>query len=274
MTVNLDAPPLSCDSHLHIYDSRFAHVGPPAGVVPHATADDYRQAFQARIGTQRAVIVTPRIYEVDNRVTLDAIEQLGIERTRGVAVVRPDVSDAELRRLHEGGIRGIRFTLYTPAQAVVDFDMVEPLSARVNELGWHVQLHWTADQIVEHEALLRRLPSKIVFDHLARLPVRTGIAHPAFGIVRGMLDGGRAWLKLSGPYLDSKADGYRDVLPVAKAWVAAAPERLVWGSDWPHTTESHKPDDAALFALLSDWADDAAVRSRILVDNPAVLYDF
>ena len=274
MTVKLDVPPLACDSHIHVYDPRFAHIGPPASMVPHATAHDYGQAFQARIGTQRAVIVTPRIYEVDNRVTLDAIAQLGIERTRGVAVVRPDISDAELLRLHEGGIRGIRFTLYTPAQAVVDFDMVEPLSARVNELGWHVQLHWTADQIVEHQALLRRLPSGMVFDHLARLPVSVGIAHPAFEIVRGLIDRGRTWLKLSGPYLDSKTDGYTDVLPIAKAWVAAAPERLVWGSDWPHTTESHKPDDAGLFALLSQWAVDDAARRRILVDNPAVLYDF
>jgi D-galactarolactone isomerase len=274
MTVNLDVPPLACDSHLHVYDSRFAHVGSPASVVPHATAQDYARTCQARIGTERAVIVTPRIYDVDNQVTLDAIAQLGIERTRGVAVLRPDVSDAELARLHEGGVRGIRFTLYTPAQAVVDFDMVEPLSRRVSELGWHVQLHWTADQIVEHQALLQRLPSTLVFDHLARLPVQTGIAHPAFEIVRRLLDGGRTWLKLSGPYLDSNAHDYADLLPIAKAWVAAAPERLVWGSDWPHTTESGKPDDLRLFALLSDWAAHDTVRRRILVENPAQLYDF
>jgi D-galactarolactone isomerase len=272
MVMTRQVPPLACDSHMHIYDSRFAHSGK---LIEGATATDYQRDFQARIGTQRTVIVTPRIYDVDNSVTLDAIRQLGIERTRGVAVLRPDVSDAELARLHEGGIRGIRFTLYTAAQAVVDFHMVEPLAQRVNELGWHVQLHWTAAQIVEHEALLRRLPSRIVFDHLGRLPMPGGDTHPAFAIVRSLLDGGRAWLKLSGPYLDSKLADYADMLPLARAWVQATPERLVWGSDWPHTTEAHnKPDDAKLYELLSDWVEDDAARHRILVDTPADLYDF
>ncbi|MDB5831863.1 MAG: 2-pyrone-4,6-dicarboxylate hydrolase [Caballeronia sp.] len=268
------APPLACDAHMHVYDARFPHDGK---MVNSATADDYRREIQARIGTTRTVVVTPRIYGVDNRVTLDAIQQLGADHTRGVAVLRPDVTDAELVTLHTGGIRGIRFTLYTPVQAVVGFEMVESLSQRVHELGWHVQLHWTAAQIVEHEALLRRLPSKIVFDHLARLSLPEGIDHPAFGIVRSLLDTGRAWLKLSGPYLDSRvgeAQRYSDMDPTAHAWVNAAPERLVWGSDWPHTTETIKPDDTALFDLLSHWVENPAQRRAILVDNPAKLYDF
>jgi D-galactarolactone isomerase len=270
------APPLACDAHMHVYDARFPHIG---RMVNGATAHDYRREFQARVGTTRTVVVTPRLYGVDNRVTLDAIQQLGADRTRGVAVLRPDVTDAELVTLDTGGIRGIRFTLYTPVQAVVGFEMVELLSQRVHELGWHVQLHWTAAQIVAHEALLRRLPSKIVFDHLARLPLPEGIDHPAFGIVRSLLDGGRAWLKLSGPYLDSRvgeAQRYSDMDRTARAWVDAAPERLVWGSDWPHTTESEagKPNDTALFDLLSHWVEDPAHRRAILVDNPAKLYDF
>lgn len=271
MNANPAIPALACDAHMHVYDARFAHIGE---VVANATADDYRRTFQARIGTTRTVVVTPRIYGVDNSVTLDAIQQLGIGNTRGVAVLRPDVSDAELRRLDEGGIRGIRFTLYTAAQAVVGFDMVEPLSRRIDELGWHVQLHWTADQIVEHEALLRRLPSRIVFDHLGRMPMPGGIAHPAFAIIRSLLDKGRSWLKLSGPYLDSHVEGYADMLPVARAWVKAAPERLVWGSDWPHTTEKVKPDDTHLVELLSGWVPDETTRNRILVDNPTRLYGF
>jgi D-galactarolactone isomerase len=266
--------PLACDAHMHVFDARFSHSGT---MVNDATAEVYRREFQARIGTTRTVVVTPRIFGVDNRVTLDAIRQLGAARTRGVAVLRPDVTDAELVTLHAGGIRGIRFTLYTPAQAVVGFEMVESLSQRVSELGWHVQLHWTAAQIVDHEALLRRLPSRIVFDHLARLPVPEGIDHPAFGIVRTLLDGGRAWLKLSGPYLDSRvgeAERYSDMDRTARAWVNAAPERLVWGSDWPHTTETAKPDDAELFELLAHWVENPGQRQAILVDNPATLYDF
>ncbi|WP_176051298.1 amidohydrolase family protein [Burkholderia sp. BCC1644] len=270
------APPHACDAHLHVFDRRFPSE-PGAQVYAHATADDYRRAIQARLGTTRAVVVTPRAYAADNSVTLDAIRQLGADRTRGVGVVRADVTDAELRALHNGGIRGIRFTLYRPEHAPTSFDMVEALSARVHALGWHVQLHWTADQIVAHEALLMRLPSTIVFDHMARLPQPAGTSHPAFAIVRRLVDQGRTWIKLSGPYLDSRvgASGrYADVDAVARAWVAAAPERLVWGSDWPHATESAAPDDARLFDQLADWAPDERLRERILVRNPARLYDF
>jgi D-galactarolactone isomerase len=269
-------PANACDSHMHIYDRRFLGDGPAKGFVEGARVADYREV-QARIGTQRTVVVTPRIYETDNSVTLDAISQLGIDNARGVAVLRPDVTDAELAALHDGGIRGIRFTLYTPAHAVVRFDMVEPLAHRVAELGWHVQLHWTAQQIVEQEEMLARLPSTIVFDHLARLPLPAGTSHPAYAIVRRLADSGRVWVKLSGPYLDSAVGlegGYADTAATARAWVEALPERTVWGSDWPHVTESHKPDDAALFDLLGTWAGDGATRERILVDNPATLYGF
>ena len=268
-------PALACDAHMHIYDPAFLPEGaPPLPVV--GTVDAYRRVQQV-IGTRRTVVVTPRNFGTDNRVTLAAIQALGSNHTRGVAVVRDDVTDAQLQALHEGGIRGIRFTLYTPANAVVGFDMVESLSHRVHALGWHVQLHWTAAQIVDHDALLRRLPSAIVFDHLGRLPVDGGVDHPAFGIIRRELDSGKGWLKLSGPYLDSivgDAGGYADTDALAQAWVYAAPDRLVWGSDWPHVTERVKPNDASLAALLERWVPDAAQRRRILVDNPAALYGF
>ncbi|PQV54565.1 amidohydrolase [Paraburkholderia sp. BL21I4N1] len=271
-------PAGACNAHLHIFERRFLADGNGVngGFVEHATVADYL-AVQTRLGTQRTVVVTPRPYGTDNRVTLDAIRQFGPEHARGVAVLRPDVTDTELAALHEGGIRGIRFTLYTPANAVVSFEMVEPLARRVAELGWHVQLHWTAAQIVDHRTMLSRLPASIVFDHMARLPLPAGAADPAFAIVRGLAETGRAWVKLSGPYLDSSvglAGGYADIAPTARAWIAAMPERVVWGSDWPHTTEAHKPDDADLFDLLADWTGDDATRRRILVDNAAALYGF
>ncbi|WP_408459265.1 amidohydrolase family protein [Paraburkholderia fungorum] len=261
---------------MHIYDRRFLVGKSGVGFVEDASVADYRKV-QARIGTQRTVVVTPRRYGTDNSVTLDAIAQLGLNRARGVAVLRPDVSDEQLALLHEGGIRGIRFTLYTAANAVVGFDMVEPLACRVAELGWHVQLHWTAAQIVEHEAMLARLPATVVFDHLARLPLPQGASHPAFAVVRRLAENGRVWVKLSGAYLDSIAGlngGYADSTETARAWIDALPERVVWGSDWPHTTELHKPDDVMLFDLLGAWADDDTTRRRILVDNAATLYGF
>jgi predicted TIM-barrel fold metal-dependent hydrolase len=270
-------PALACDAHMHVFDPTFAYQGAPSAMVEHATAADYLRV-QGQLGTRRTVVVTPRIYGTDNAVTLDAIIKLGKAQTRGVAVVRPEVTDAQLERMHEGGIRGIRFTLYTPEHAVVGFDMLEQLSHRVAELGWHVQLHWTAEQIVAHRAMLERLPSGIVFDHLARLPVATGTVHPAFGIVRGLLDHGRTWLKLSGPYLNSvvgEQGAYADSDLVARAWVRAAPARLVWGSDWPHITERPNPPSTALMGrILARWVDDEAVRQQILVGNPAELYDF
>lgn len=223
------------------------------------------------------MIVTPRVHGTDNTVTVDAIRKLGIDNARGIAVLNPDVTDDTLIALNKDGIRGIRFTLYTPKNAVVGFEMVEPLAARIAELGWHVQLHWTAQQIVEHEAMLQRLPATMVFDHLARLPLQDGVHHAAFDIVRDLADRGRAWIKLSGPYLDSALGldhCYADITPMARAWIDAVPERLVWGSDWPHVTETHKPDDILLFDLLSEWTDDDATRERILVTNPAVLYGF
>ncbi len=270
------APDAACDAHIHAYDPRFPAFG-AAPLPDRATIDDYR-LLQERIGTQRVVVVQPRAHGTDNRATLAAIRAIGTDRARGVAVVRPEASDAELRSLHAGGIRGIRFSLHTAIHAATDFSMVEPLAHRVRALGWHVQLHWSADQIVAHAALLARLPGTVVMDHLARLPQPDPRAHGAFGIVRGLLGNGRTWIKLSGAYLDSKdgaAGGYADTVDLAQAWIAAAPDRMVWGSDWPHPTEvGSAPDDAALFDLLARWAPDPAVRHRILVENPARLYDF
>lgn len=267
----------ACDAHIHVYDRRFALHGSPDAMLDNATADDYR-LLQQRTGTQRTVIVQPRVHGTDNSVTLAAIQALGAERTRGVAVVRPEVSDAGLQHLHAGGIRGIRFTLYTATNATTDFSMVEPLANRVHALGWHVQLHWSADQIAAHSTLLERLPCTVVFDHLARLPQPDGLSHPAHGVVSRLLDNGRTWIKLSGAYLDSTLGaegGYADTVEIARAWARQAPERIVWGSDWPHPTErTAKPDDAQLFDLLGEWVPDEAARRRVLVDNPARLYDF
>jgi predicted TIM-barrel fold metal-dependent hydrolase len=259
---------------MHIYDSRFP-VAPSAKLRPaDATVDDYR-LLQKRIGTTRNVVVTPSTYGTDNSCSLDAIARLG-PTARGVAVVDTSVADAELKRLDGLGMRGIRFNLVQSGATTID--MLEPLSKRVNDLGWHVQIHMLGDQIVEVAELLQRLPSPIVFDHMARIPEPAGVDHPAFALVLKLIDRGRTWVKLSSAYQDSKSGppGYGDVSKVAQAYVKAAPERMVWGSDWPHPTEkaNAKPDDAVLFDLLADWAPQEAIRNRISVDNPAALYGF
>ena len=278
----LKSPPNACDCHMHIYDpQRFPFPEAPSLAANMerrsfsvATVSEYR-LFQKRIGTTRVVVVTPANYATDNRCTLDAVSQMS-PNARGIAVVHPDVSDAELKRLNEGGIRGIRFTVFDPATAVTQIDMIEPLSKRVNALGWHVQIHMRGDQILDNADMLLRLPSPVVFDHMARMPQPAGIDYPAFKVVLRMIDKGRTWVKLAGAYLNTKIGppSYADATKIAQALVKAAPERLVWGSDWPHPTEKEKPNDALLFDLLGEWATDHETRHRILVENPQVLYGF
>jgi len=269
------APANATDCHMHIYDEARYHMPPSPRVAPTDAAVPQYQLLQKRIGTTRVVIVTPRNYATDNRATVDAIARLG--NARGVAVLHPDIADTELKRLNEAGIRGTRFSLGDPATAVVTPDMVEPMAKRVAPLGWHLQLNMGGEQIVAMADVLKRLPTTIVFDHLGIPPLPAGIAHPSHAIIRGLLDGGRAWVKLSGAYLNSKVGPpYPEATNIAQDFVKAAPERLVWGSDWPHPTSPGptKPNDAQLFDLLAVWAPNDATRTRILVQNPETLYGF
>ncbi len=266
------APPGATDCHHHIYDHHFP-VDPAAKLRPaDATVADYR-LLQKRIGTSRNVVVQPSTYGVDNRCMLDALAKFG-PSARGVAVVNTRASDAELKRLDRYGVRGIRFNLVQTGATTLD--MLEPLAARVHNLGWHVQIHMLADQIAKIDDLLNRLPAPIVFDHMARIPGRVGVQHPAFRVVAGLLEKGHAWVKLSGAYMDSTVGPptYADRGAIAKAFVSLAPERCVWGTDWPHPTERVKPDDAVLFDLLAAWLPDEAAHRRILVENPENLYGF
>jgi predicted TIM-barrel fold metal-dependent hydrolase len=156
--------------------------------------------------------------------------------------------------------------------------MLEPLAKRVHDFGWHIQIVATADQLIAVQDVLRRLPTPVVFDHMAHLPQPQGVNHPAFALAAALMEAGRGWVKLSGAYIDTRVGppSYADVAPVAQAYVKLAPERCVWGSDWPHPTlKAHeKPDDAALVDLLAVWIPDQATRHRVLVENPAALYGF
>jgi len=271
----LKAPANATDCHMHIYDEARFHMPPSARIPPLNAAVPQYQLLQKRNGTTRVVIVTPRNYATDNRATVDAIMRL--KNARGVAVLHLDVADAELKRLNDAGIRGTRFSLGDPATAVVTPDMLEPMAKRVAPLGWHLQLNMGGDQIVAMADVLKRLPTQLVFDHLGIPPLPAGTDHPSHAIIRGLLDSRRAWVKLSGAYLNTKVGPpYPEATKIAQAFVRATPERLVWGSDWPHPSEANdkKPNDALLFDLLSEWAPNEATRHRILVENPEALYGF
>jgi D-galactarolactone isomerase len=269
----LRAPANAADCHHHIYDAKYP-PDPRSTLRPgDASVADYR-GLQRRIGASRNVVVQPSTYGTDNSCTLDALAVFG-PTPRAVAVVDTTVSDAELKRLNQLGVRGIRFNL---AQAgATTPEMIEPLANRITEFGWHIQINAPAAKIMEIKDILTRVPTPIVFDHLAHIPEPEGTAHPLFGVILALIDKGNSWVKLSGAYADTKVGppSYSDSSAVARAYVQKAPERLVWGSDWPHPGErENKPDDAVLFDLLLDWAPDERVRNRILVDNPEALYGF
>lgn len=258
-----------------MYDPRFAPAYPDRRLEQHATAHDYRR-LRERLGLTHAVIVQPAAYGTDNRVTVDAIAALGAATTRGIAVLHPDASDALLDELHGGGIRGLRFSIHDPRTAAVSIDMLAPLARRIARLGWHVQLHMLAGQLVEHAATIDALQVPMVIDHMARLPQPSPASHAAFALGARWLAEGRAWVKLSGPYLDTRVGGpdYADATAIAREFVQRAPDRCVWGSDWPHPTERDKPDDARLLGLLAEWIPDEGVRRAVLADNPRRLYGF
>jgi len=266
----LKAPLHTTDCHHHIYDARFP-PDPKAVLKPSpATVEDYR-LLQKRIGISRNVIVQPSTYGVDNRCLLDSLRQFGTKNSRGIAVVNTSVTDAELKELDQAGVRGIRFNLQQAGATTVD--MLATLAKRVTPLGWHVQMNVSPEQIVSLRSAIEALPCPVVFDHFGHTTVR-GREDPAFAVMVKLLQANKGWVKLSGAYIDCKGPSYSESVPTARAYIKEAPDRLVWGSDWPHPTAGEKPDDAVLFDLLSDWAPDASERHRILVENPAKLYGF
>ena len=269
-------PALACDAHMHIFDARFAPSPHWTRQPPQAGVAAYRR-LQQRIGTQRTVVVTPSTYGVDNACTLDALAQLG-DNARGVAVVDADVPQAELERLASQRVCGLRVNFVSPQSwGTTTPGMLATLADKVPPLGWHIQVFAHPGQLVAMEPLLATLPVPLVIDHLGRIDPAEGAAGPAFDTMRRLLDRGTTWVKLSGIYMRSHqgAPGYGDTFALGQALLRHAPERLVWGSDWPHTTE--KPgsvDDADLVDVLVAWCESDEALQQVLVDNPRRLYGF
>lgn len=272
----LHLPPGSVDAHHHVYDARFPY-DPRAALRPApATVADYR-LLQRKLGLARSVVVQPSSYGTDNRCLVDALQQLG-DASRGVAVVDPSFSDAQLAALDRVGVRGIRFNLSRPAGAAVD-DMLA-LAQRVAPLGWHVQVHAFGPAYLGLGELLSRLPGTLVIDHLGRIDPASPERERILDVLRRLADNGRTWIKVSGAYHDTRsgAPSYADTGAIAADWLARYPERTVWGTDWPHPSsfagDKPVPDDAQLLDRLADWLPGGAGLQRLLVDNPARLYGF
>ncbi|CAE6747699.1 amidohydrolase family protein [Paraburkholderia nemoris] len=266
-------PEGAVDCHMHIYDDRFPVAPGTTLRPPNATVEQYRN-LQRRLGVHRNVVVTPSTYGTDNRCTLDALKRFGAA-ARGVAVVDASVTDDELHNLNSGGVRAIRFNLSYPGATTLD--MLAPLAARISTLGWHIELVVQGARLPELESDLAALSCPLVIDHIAHVPEPGGVSSDAFRTAARLVEKGSTWITLSGPYVDSKigAPNYEDIAPVARAFIRMAPERMLWGSDWPHPTEkSHKPNDALLLDVIASWIGRPDWQQMIFVTNPSKLYGF
>ena len=264
----------ACDCHAHLFgpQSKYAYAADRRYTPPDATADDYISMLQL-IGVERAVLVQPSVYMTDNAVILDALAENKFP-FRAVAVVNDGVTDAELARMHALGVRGLRLNLRNANG--VPGDLAPRIAARIAKYGWHLQFRINAEDFVSIGPMLRALPVDFVIDHMGQVPVADGVNGAAFSEILELAQGGRCWVKLSAPMRMSARDyPYPDVTPFVHALVAANPDRMLWASDWPHTTLTcAMPNDGDLVDLLPSWIPDAAVRQKILVDNAARLYGF
>ncbi len=271
-------PEGACDSHAHVigplahYPLSDARIYTPMDCL----AKDYLHML-SRIGVQRAVLVQPSVYGTDNRLLLDTLAQ-DPSKLRGVAVASEDVSLEELTRWHKAGVRGLRVNLVDrhDAGGSLPVAMLQVLAQRIAPLGWHLELLAHVDAYPDHLMALRELAVPVVFGHLGYLTIGRGVNDAGFQALLELLATGRAWVKLTGPYrLTNEPLPYAPCDELVQALWAVAPERLVWGSDWPHVMlRGTMPNDADLADLIGRWLPEPTQRQKVLVDNPAVLYDF
>jgi D-galactarolactone isomerase len=268
----LPTPHGACDTHMHVYEPGYELRAEASHPSQPGTLVHYLEIRQ-QLGLTRTVIVAPSGYGTDNRCTLQAMAKLG-DDARGVAIVDPDTSDVEFERLTRLGVRGIRYHM---RGGVLTWPTMPRMAARAAEFGWHVQLQCESRELTEHEAVITRLPCDLVIDHMGRFDASTPENDKDWQLMLSLLAAGHTWVKLSGPYYGSRsgAPKYEDKGRIARALITAAPERMVWATNWPHPSiRQNFPDEGALLDLVAEWTQDEALRRRILVDNPAVLYGF
>lgn len=267
-------PPGACDTHAHVVaaDPVAYPMVPERSYTPHpATEQDYL-GMLAHNGIARGVLVQISVYGTDNRYMLEVLRRHP-DRLRGIGVVAPDVSDGELEAMHAAGVRGLRINVLFGGG--IGFDAMESLAHRIKDLGWHMQFLMDARQLPELLPRMRRLPVAGVVDHMGHMPVAEGLRSPGFQALLHLVQDHGWWVKLSGAYrIGRQSDGLAGVVPWAQALYAAAPDRMVWGSDWPHVHISPMVDTGRLRNQLAAWLPEAEARRRVLVDNPQRLYGF
>ncbi|MCA3352342.1 MAG: amidohydrolase family protein [Roseomonas sp.] len=264
----------ACDTHVHIWGpfDRFPLAKGAPYTPPERTSNDL-VALHERLGVDRAVIVQTTVYKSDNRAMLDGIVQSN-GRWRGVALIDESFDDAAFRVLHEGGVRGVRFGFVKHLGGVPDLALVRRTAARIAPMGWHLVLHLDAGNIPEFLEFFSEFSLPVVVDHMGRVPVRDGLDQPPFRLLLELLKRPNWWVKVSGAErISETGPPFADAIPFAQRLIAAAPDRVLWGTDWPHPNVRWEPDEADLVDLLPRFAGAAALQ-RVLVDNPARLYGF
>jgi len=277
-------PPNSCDTHFHVFGppEQFPFVSTHEYTPPAAPLEHYLKML-AVIGVERAVVVQPSVHGLDNSATLDAIKNSD-GHFRGVARIDDTTPKGELQRLHGGGVRGVRFNLLDRPRGNVKLDVLDRCVENIVELGWSVDLHIDTKNLLEQERRIRHMTVPVVIDHIARIKPTAGLEQPAFQLLLDLIKLKHVWVKVSGAdkICNTPVHAYFglpfvEVIPYAQAMIAAAPDRVIWGTDWPHSNNfapGRTPNDGDLVDLLAAFAPDEQVRKKILVDNPAVLYGF
>lgn len=264
-------PPDSCDTHFHVFEPGYAHVPEPLYTFPDGTLEQY-QALTRQLGIRRTVLVQPTYYGTDNSLLLDVLRAAGPD-CRGVARVEEDAGGRELDRLHTAGVRAIRLDLFAraawPTADIVAY--VRRMAVLARPRGWHLQFYAPGTVVRDLLPFLADLEDRFVIDHMGYMKESDGLTGADFDGLLRVMDGGRCYVKLSGPYRIAKDRPLSAVEPIGRALVAARPDRLVWGSDWPHLPDGGR-DTGELLNLLADWAPDEADRHRILVETPASLF--
>jgi len=269
-------PPLACDAHCHIFG--------PAAKFPYARDASYHppdspfealQKLHATLGIERAVIVHASCHGADMRVTLDGIARSN-GRYRGTAIIDETYGERDFQRLHDGGIRGVRFNFVQHLGGRPDMVFFKRTVRRVKDMGWHLILHLDATDLAELDELFKGIPVPMVIDHMGRVKAADGVEQPAFKVLLEWMKHDKFWVKICGAErVSSKGPPFTDAVPFARKLIEAAPDRILWGTDWPHPNVGrHMPNDGDLVDLFAQMAPEPQLQRQILVDNPALLYGF
>jgi predicted TIM-barrel fold metal-dependent hydrolase len=266
-------PPGACDAHCHIFGpaAQFPYA-PERRYTPPDSPKEKLKALHRHLGLSRAVLVQASCHGGDNGAMLDAIAWSG-GAWRGVAMVGDEVTERELKTLHQGGVRGVRFNFVRHLGGAPDPRVFERTLAMIEPLGWHVVLHFDAEDIETHADVFRKLRVPFVIDHMGRVNAGHGLDQGPFTMLLELMKNPLAWVKVSGPERISAAGKpFHDAMPFAAALAKAAPDRVLWGTDFPHPNVKVMPNDGELVDLFAETVPDPGLRKRILVDNPARLY--